>query len=420
MSDIDMLTVLSDPLKFERYYPHVRGNMLTEEGETVLKFMHEYLQEGKTEFDWDHFAAWFLVKNSMFNFEKKDNYRKIFAALKSKPAVDADFTRKILRELTTKSFAGDIAKKAQAISDGANPAKGIDDLEDAVEQAQTALLELTPDDDPTLAPKTLDFLTSGKAKTFVIKPSLKRLQDAYEGITKGDLIVVGAHPNTGKTTFLLGEVSYALKQLPKDQHILYFNNEQAMQKMQLRLVSAVLHRDRASILADPIQANKDFIAAGGDRIHLYDKSYMSTKYVEERLKRHHGKIGLILFDQLWKISGASRSNNDFMQLAHQFAWARDIAKTHSPVICAHQADGDSMGKTKYLTMDHLFGSRIAIQGEADLIITIGRLTDGSQRPDVRHLHIPKNKLDPGNDPSDREPKFDAFVDHEHVCFKDVS
>jgi replicative DNA helicase len=417
-SDLDMLAVLSETDKFKRYYHHVRGNFLTLEGEAIAKGVNDYIGDTSAPtVDWDHFAAWYFVKNPMLNHEKKDNYKKIFDALAKKPKVDEIFTRKILEELTTKSFADEISKKAAGISDGSFEGD-LGDIETSLKEAQDALTDLAPGDDPTLAPKNFEFVTNAAAMGPTLEFSLEGLRKATRGIRKGNLVVVGAHPNTGKTTFLLGEVSHMLKQLPDDQEILYFNNEQAMQDMQMRLVTSVTGRVESDVLTDPVSVERDFAHLGGYRVHLYDKSYMNIKYVQERIKRH-GKIGLIVFDQLWKIRGASKSHNDFMQLAHIFAWARDIAKEHAPVIAVHQADGDTMGREKYLSMDHLFGSRIAIQGEADAIITIGRMTDGSTRTDLRHFHVPKNKLPPGTDPTDREPRFDAFIDHDHVKYKDI-
>ena len=416
-SDLDMLVVLSETSKFKRYYHHVRGNFLTTEGETIAKGVNDYLSDVSIpSVDWNHFAAWFFVKNPMMNFEKKDNYKKIFDALVAKPTVDETFARKILQELTTKSFADEISKKAAGISDGSFEGD-LADIEKELKLAQDALHDLDPGDDPTMAPKNFEFVKNVVGGT-TLQFSIEGLRKATAGIRKGHLIVVGAHPNTGKTTFLLGEVSHMLKQMKDDEEILYFNNEQSVDDMQMRLVTALTGKTAKDIVDDPVEVERQYAHAGGYRITIYDKGFMSTKYVEERIKRHP-KAGLIVFDQLWKIRGASKSQNDFMQLAHIFAWGRDIAKAHAPVIAVHQADGNTIGTEKYLTMDHLFGSRIAIQGEADAIITIGRMTDGSTRPDLRHFHVPKNKLPSGTDPTDREPRFDAFIDHDHVKYKDI-
>lgn len=419
-SDLDMLTVLAETAKFKRYYHHVRGNFLTSEGEAIAKGMNEYIGDAGSyvtpTVDWNHFAAWYFVKNSMLNFEKKDNFKKIFDALGAKPKVDEIFTRKILEELTTKSYADEIAKKAGGISDGSFEGD-LSDIETTLREATDALMDLSPEDDPTMAPKNFDFVKNVMSGT-TLQFSMEGLRKATAGIRKGHLIVVGAHPNSGKTTFLLGEVSHMLTQMKDGEEILYFNNEQSVDDMQMRLVTAVTGKTELDIKTDSVAVEKLYDSMGGYRITIYDKGFMDTKYISERIKRHP-KVGLIVFDQLWKIRGASKSSNDFMQLAHIFAWGRDIAKAHAPVIAVHQADGDTIGREKYLTMDHLFGSRIAIQGEADAIITIGRMTDGSTRPDLRHFHIPKNKLPSGTDPTDREPRFDAFIDHNLVKYRDI-
>ena len=422
ITDLDTLAILQDRDKYDRFYEHIKGNFLTSEGETISKYISEYYQQDVLKntltMDWSKFAAWFFMKHPMMNHEKKGNMKKIFESLDAYVNVDATFTQQILEGLTIKSFATEISKEAMSIADGSSAAT-ITPLRDLVEKAEDELSELDDGEDPHLAGNDFDFLFGAQATASpLLTFSLNGLKQAFGGIRQGNLVVVGAHPDTGKTTFLLDEVAGMLPQIPDDNYIVYFNNEQAMRDMAYRLRSAILRRSIDDIMLNPKQAVDDYKAAGGERVLLFDKSYMSTKFVDERLKRFEGKIGLIIFDQLWKIKGASKSNNDFMQLAHTFAWARDICKKHAPVITVHQADASSYG-LKYLGMENLFGSNIAIQGEADAIITIGKMTDGSTLPTVRHFNVPKNKLSKGTDPTCRNNKFDAFIDHDLVRFTDV-
>jgi hypothetical protein len=416
-----MLAILGDRKMHDRFYDHVRGNFLTKEGEDVGKHLHLYFDQdvlkSTTAIDWNQFATWYFLKNPMLSHEKKENFKAVFNSLDEYEAHDENFTQKILGELTTKHFATEIAKKAMHIADGSTD-DGIESLGTIISHAEEEISEIGSGEDPTLVTQDLFELMKAEKEHPRLQFSLEGLRAAFSGISKGDLVVVGAHPDTGKTTFLMGEGAYMLPQMKDDQHILYFNNEQSGGGMAYRLRSAVLQKPLHDILADPAQSNTDYAAAGGERIMLYDKSYMTTKYIEERLKRYEGHIGLILFDQLWKIRGASNSKNDFMQMAHVYSWARDICKTHAPTIAVHQADAQGYNH-KYMTMDHLFGSNIPIQGEADAIIMIGRMTDGSQRPDVRHFNVPKNKLPAGTDPTDRNRKFDVFIDHDLVRFRDV-
>ena len=108
-----------------------------------------------------------------------------------------------------------------------------------------------------------------------------------------------------------------------------------------------------------------------------------------------------------------------MKMAYQFLWARNLAKEYAPVIVSHQLDGaSSLKPTKYIDMAYMFGSKVAIQGEADFIITMGRIKDGSTPQDLRHFHMPKNKSR-SPDPTAANIKFDAYVDHDLVRFRDV-
>lgn len=416
ISDLDSIAILKDRKNYERYYEHMKDALSTSEGEIITKYIGEYYQTTTaTEMDWSKFSAFFFLKHPMMNHEKKGNFKSVFESLEKYVNGDTAFTQRILQELTTKHHAHELGKHAMAVADGSDT---IIKFSDMIESYEDDMKEIDSGADPHLAPNDFDFLFGAAALEPQLTFSLDGLQKACKGLGKGNLIVVGALPDTGKTTFLLGECAHMLPQVKDDQYIIYFNNEQAMKDMAYRLRSAVLGRSIDDIMLNPAQAVTDYKAAGGERVLLFDKSYMDTKFVEERLKRYEGKIGLIIFDQLWKIKGSSKSSNDFMQLAHIFAWARDICKKHAPVITVHQADASSYG-LKYLGMENLFGSNIAIQGEADAIITIGRMTDGSALPTVRHFNVPKNKLPEGTDPTCRNNKFDAFIDHKLVRFKDV-
>lgn len=420
VTDKDLLIILAHRDKYERYFPHVKDNFLTREGESIGKFLDEYYKQDVLknipEIEWTKFAQWFFLKHPTMSYEHKENFKKIFVSLDGLEE-DETFTQNILEELTRKSFAADISKKANAIADGVD-SDNLTSIGDMVLDYENIISEMDGGDDPHLASDDWEYLFGEDKEHPKLNFSMKELRKSLGPITLGDLIVVGANPDTGKTTFLLGECSYMMPQLPDDKVILYFSNEQSVKNMKHRLLSSVLKKTPAEIFADSVKYLQEFKDAGGPRIMIYDESFMNIDFVNTRLKRHEGEIGLVVFDQLWKIRGISKSSNDFMQLGHQFAYARGIAKEHAPVIAVHQADGEAY-ETKYLGMERLYGSRVAVQGEADAIVMIGRKTDGSQLPNVRHFNVAKNKLR-GEDPTDRQPKFDAFIDHDRACFKGIS
>jgi len=330
---------------------------------------------------------------------------------------DAAYEQSIVETLTVKSYAADIGKLAMGIADG-SVEDGLDSIAIMVEEGTQQILELDESEDPHQAHATMDFLFNPKsANAQILEFSLEGLRDACTGVRKGDFVILGAHPDSGKSTFLMSEAAHFLSQIPEDQVILYCNNEQSSYQMLHRLLSAVLKVPDYEIALDPMKHMADYKAKGGDRIVLFD-GCNTSRFIEQRLKRYEGRIGAIMMDQLWKVrTGSGKGNgNEFLQLASTFAWAREMAKEHAPLITAHQCDGSSLNE-KYPDMGSLYGSRVAMQGEADAIIMLGR--DPSEVDQtLRYIGVPKNKLK-AKDPTARNNRFVVKIDHELVRFKQI-
>ena len=70
---------------------------------------------------------------------------------------------------------------------------------------------------------------------------------------------------------------------------------------------------------------------------------------------------------------------------------RELAKTYdTTIIGVAQGRGECENK-KYLELSDIYGSRVAIQGELDWALGIGRMLDPAYA-DQRFINIPKNKL----------------------------
>jgi replicative DNA helicase len=192
--------------------------------------------------------------------------------------------------------------------------------------------------------------------------------------------------------------------------VLYFNNEEPGDDVKLRL-----WRSACGMTIDQMDADRAACKAkytdimGGDehRIVLIDSPRISTGMIRRKLRQYNAK--LMVFDQLYKIKGFKQHGDDKLgKLQDIFEYARGLAKEHCPVIAVHQADGTSEN-VQWITMSHLAGSRQAIQGEADFIITVGRT---KETPAARYIHTPKNKLQTPGDPGRRNieaevwPNFD--------------
>jgi len=419
VNDIDILSMLKNRDKYERFYPFVKENFLTREGEALGGSINKYFKEDVLKsiptLDWSKFSIWFFLKNTMMNHDMKANYKDIFSTLTSH-VVDTVYEQSIVEMLTVKSYASNIGKLAMSIADGSSE-DGLDTIGELVDEGVTQIRELDVTEDPHQAHATMDFLFNPNANNAqLLEFSLGGLRDACTGVRKGDFVILGAHPDSGKSTFLMSEAAHFLKQLPDDKVILYLNNEQSSYQMLHRLLSAVLSVPDYEIELDPLKYTKKYKDLGGDRIILFDGCH-TTKFIEQRIQRYEGRIGAIMIDQLWKVrSGGNGKGNEFLQLASTFAWARELAKKHAPVITAHQCDGTSLNE-QYPDMGSLYGSRVAMQGEADAIIMLGR-DPTDLDPTLRYIGVPKNKLK-AKDPTARNNRFVVKIDHELVKFNQI-
>ena len=108
--------------------------------------------------------------------------------------------------------------------------------------------------------------------------------------------------------------------------------------------------------------------------------------------------------------------NDAERLSKLASFARALSKDF-PVMSTIWADGSAEG-VQYIQQGQLYGSKTGIQGEADAILTVGRLHNDTI-PNARYLYAPKNKLS-GGDPSCRNAKWEVVIHPEIGRYSSVN
>jgi replicative DNA helicase len=234
---------------------------------------------------------------------------------------------------------------------------------------------------------------------------LKELNVALGPLRKGDFIIVAARPETGKTTFTASEASYMMTQLQPDEHVIWINNEEASNKVMMRVIQSFHGVTTGDLLGNADYYEEEFISNGGKRfLVLDDDSGVKSAVKIARLFKEY-KPGLIIFDQLDKVHGFKQDRED-LRIGQLYEWARDIAKEYCPVIAISQVDGTGEGE-KWIQMNQLRGSKTDKIGEADAIITIGKSNEPAMDLQ-RFIHVPKNKLFGGSE---------TLEAHRHGCFE---
>ena len=324
-----------------------------------------------------------LEVNYSIDYLLKDSERKdlsglldsIFESDVSNPAVVIE----LLEEHRRRSLAGDVAKIALEVEDGAKPVQDLLDLFTKFEHQEVEI--------DAAVPVTMDLkeLYDSQVATPGLRWRLNSLNQSLGSLRKGDFGFIFARPETGKTTFLASEITHMVSQ--SDGEILWFNNEEQGNKVGIRCFQAALGLPNDDLYRNMDVRQKDYEKKTGNRIKIFDFENSSrTNRIESIIKSHNPS--LIIFDQIDKIKGFKGERND-LELKALYQWARELAKQYAPVIAVSQASGEAEGKL-WLTMDMVDGSKTAKQGEADWILGIGKDSDNTSRS--RYFNICKNKL----------------------------
>jgi replicative DNA helicase len=197
-----------------------------------------------------------------------------------------------------------------------------------------------------------------------------------------------ARPETGKTTFLASEITHMAEQLTPDRPAIWFSNEEKKEAVWLRIMQGALGITKEQFLGDPEKYDLEFKSLLRGKLFLVDGSDIPKERVERICKSVNP--GLIVFDQLDKITGVSKNDREDLRLGSIYVWARGLAKQYCPVIAVCQADGTGEG-VKWLNMGHVSSAKTSKQAEGDWILGIGK-THAEGEAYVRYLNISKNKL----------------------------
>lgn len=410
--ELDLLKLLSTKDLYTKYKSYMKPERMSSEGQDILNSLDDFYNDtGKSEIKWlEDFYTWYTTLKHPSLAESK------VTILKSWCEKLDDLTapnEAVLQSFLERDYSAQIGDLCIEIVDGTGKATMtdiIDKLEGFKSESRLTnqFLEGERVSIDDLEDQLQDLDVSQKFEW-----RLNELQLSLGSIKQGDFIIVGARPDSGKTTFLASEVTYFAKQLEDGQCILWLNNEEMLQRVRQRQAQAALNWTYSEIMADPAVTTEKYQDAlgGPGRIVTYDDSKMSIADVDKAVALY--EPSLIVIDQLWKLEGYEKeSTSEVDRFARIAKHLRSLAKETGPVITTSQLDGTADGN-KWPEMGSLYNSKTAIQGEADAIIMIG--IDLETSPVARYIRAPKNKL-PFGDPKQRNSGHIVTIDAEHARY----
>lgn len=389
--DHDILYVLgSSQVNFKRFRGFIKSHVVYPETELVINGMGKFYDEKKmAAIDWEALSSYVL---SIYSVRLKPDtlvtVKKLIDHMKTFVPTTAH------EEVVKMLIEQDYLSRIKAETDKARDGEG--SLEDIHEVTVKALKEVERFVDKTDVFVGSDLSALAEAvSTSGYEFRLMELNRSLGLFRPGDFIIVAARPEVGKTTFLAAEISYICPQLPKDRPIIWVNNEESSSKVMARIMQSALGLTTSELFKDLKTNEENFwkLMGGKDRI-LVTNGVNDKKTLELLFSEHNP--GLIVFDQLDKVEGFGREERDDLTLGKKYLWGRKLSQQYCPVIAASQlSEGvDTLKDPPFPGMTYLRGSKTDKPGEADAVITIGKLQTPLSPEDeaVRTIHVPKNKL----------------------------
>lgn len=413
MLDVPLIKFISLRSNHDRFRKYIKSHTILKETELLLADFAEYwkVYPEREEIDWAHFPIWFkMVKHPGWDSKRYDMYQAIFDRVQREPDVD--------KEVVDKFIQLDYTSQVRDVCDRIIRGESVDLA------ACTTILDKFVDEIGSAGQTDEDYFVTNNLKSILddlvrsngLDWRLEDLNIAVGPLHGGDFVIVGARPETGKTTFICSEFTHMVTQLEEDKDAIIFNNEEDGRKIFARLVQSANKQTLLDIAADDDEAQRRYVASVGrvDRIKVVHKdSGLSIFDVERYLKT--GNYGLVGINVLDKLRGFDRDESEVSRMRKLAQFIRNLAtKYKCAIVAVMQADASAEGKA-WLDLSQLYGTKTGVQGEADVIIMVGH----NGEPDTRYISVAKNKLPggPRTKAAERHGKFEVMFDGERARYE---
>lgn len=418
--DITLLALFSKRDNYEKYKSLVSKEaiQLSETGTILADFQAYYgafpTQEG---IDWDQYKTFTrVIRHGEWKSEKHDAYDSILEKIKILSDKGVDLA--ILDHFSRLDAANKIVGICNEVASGrAEDLSPIIKIVDSVKRASVA----TDDISNLFGPTDLTAILENRVRSGGLEWRLNSMNESAGPLHAGDLVLMMARPEAGKTSWICSELTYMVRFLDAEKDAVIFNPEEGGGRLFLRLITAALGEDIITVASDEATARSKYEATVGrmDRIKVVEPSGgISTRDIERVLDK--GNYGIAAINVLDKIRLPSKYSQEkevdrYRSLAY---WMREAANRYQvPILAVAQADNAAEGQ-RYLTQSMIYGSKTGVQGEVDLLLGMGYDPSVETR---RYISLLKNKLPGGlkTNPHLKHAKLEVEFDPSTGRYKDI-
>jgi len=335
----------------------------------------------------DEVEALFMSDNPTLTTAQKQAYASLFASVKKEGTMGHDISQEVLSKLFRQVIGEDVANIGFDMVNGdANTLESLRTLLERYGDDFIPNLNIEWDD---ISIETLMAKAELEARwTFNIPPVARKV----EGVSGGQLIEVGARPNTGKTSFHASLIAGPNGFAHQGAKCIILCNEEPTHRVGARYLTAAAGMSAREV-RDNMSKAQALYAPVMQNIKIKDAGGRDMAWVESVCKSY--KPDILVLDMGDKFSVAGSYAREDQALAACAIYARQIAKTYDcAVFYMSQLSADAEGRAQ-LNQSMMQGSRTGKAAEADLMILIGKspsVEGQEEESPLRHINIVKNKL----------------------------
>ena len=331
----------------------------------------------------------FMTNNSTMTTATKESYNQLFDKLKNEKPMCQDISKQVFSKLFQQMVGEEIANLG---FDYVNGDKGT--LEPLRNLLSTYQDDFLPNLNIEWEDMSIDALLKANAIQCQWKFNIPTLQRRVEGVSGGHLVIIGARPNTGKTSFHASLIASKGGFAEQGAKCIILCNEEAYDRVGARYLSAATNMSMDEVRQNVTLASARYKPVR-ENIFVKDTTGKDMAWVESAVKAMNPDI--VVLDMGDKFAPRTGERSD-IYLKEAAIHARNIAKQYNcAILWMSQLSAEAEGKIM-VDQSMLEGSKTGKASEADLMLLISKnpTVEGQEDEDTeRHVVIAKNKLKGG-------------------------
>jgi replicative DNA helicase len=387
------LALIKTLLNREFYDQHkgilYRDNIFTKDVSKIKDTLKCAMKDYDGDLNTSDLEALFYSQNQSMTTATKMSYGDLFRKLNKQHPIKEEIADTVLGEMFQKSFGEKLANQAFDIVNG--KVKSLESLRVLLDDYND---DFTPNVKIAYDDTSIETIIKANDTACQWKFNIPSLRREVEGVSGGHFMIVGARPNTGKTSFHASLIAGAGGWAHQGAKCVVLCNEEAYERVGARYLSAATNMTMEEVKNNVALARKRYEPVR-QNIRMKDSTNKDLQWVESLVKQE--KPDILILDMGDKFATKNSDKSD-VYLKDAAIYARNIAKQYNCcVVWMSQLSAVAEGKV-YVDQSMMEGSKTGKAAEADLMLLISKnpIVEGADEEDTqRHLNIAKNKLKGG-------------------------